>query len=69
VTINYGKLFSRAVDPDPDTAFQVNQDPDRYPDPIRIHGFDDEKTEDKNTAENFFIIFFLSNRLLMSKIQ
>ncbi len=45
------------MNPDPDTAFRVNQDPDTDPDPIRIQGFDDQKLK-KNTAENYFLLFF-----------
>jgi hypothetical protein len=71
VTVIYGKLFCRAVDPDsmnpdPDTAFQVNQDPDTDPDTIRIQGFDVQKLKKKNTSEFFFI---KNCNLLMSKLQ
>ncbi len=38
-----------SLNPDPDTAFQVNQDQDTDPDPIRIHGFDDKKLKKKIT--------------------
>jgi hypothetical protein len=38
----------------PDPAFQVNSDPDTVSDP----GFDDQKIEEKNTAEK---LTFLSN--------
>jgi hypothetical protein len=41
---------SRAVDPDPDTAFQVN------PDPYPIQGFDGQKLKKKNIAEIYFYI-------------
>jgi hypothetical protein len=41
---------------DPDLAFQVNP----VLDPIRIQIFDDQKLKKKNTAENFFIFFFIS---------
>jgi hypothetical protein len=36
-------------DPDTDLAFQVNPDPATYPalDPIRIQGFDDQKSGKK----------------------
>jgi hypothetical protein len=37
-------------DPDKDPAFQVNPDPDTDP------GFWRPKTEEKNTAENFFYL-------------
>ncbi len=36
---------------DPDPALQVN------PDPIQIHGFDDQKRKKKNTTEFFFSFF------------
>jgi hypothetical protein len=42
------------VDPDPDTAFQVNPDPDP------IQGFDDQKRKKKkNIAEIFFLYLFV----------
>ncbi len=31
------------------------------PDPIRIQGFDDQKIEEKNTAEKQFCLFFLDS--------
>ncbi len=34
-------------DTNPDPAFQVNPDP--YPDPIRVQGFDDQKQKKINT--------------------
>jgi hypothetical protein len=47
-------------DTNPDPAFQVNPDP--YPDPIRVQGFDDQKLKKINTD--------LKNcNLLMSKLQ
>jgi hypothetical protein len=58
---------ARAVDPDslnpnpdtdPDPAFQVKTDSDTDRDPIRIQGFDDQKFKERNTAENFFYLFF-----------
>jgi hypothetical protein len=47
------RFVRRAVDTDPDPAFQVNPDPN----PIRIQGFD-EKIKKKNTAENFSKYYF-----------
>jgi hypothetical protein len=51
-------LFIRAVDPDPDPAFQVNPDPafqvNPDPDPIRMQGFDDQNRRTKITNEQFF---------------
>ncbi len=38
---------------DPDQAFQVNPDPD----PIRIQGFYNQKLKNKNTTENFYLLF------------
>ncbi len=43
-------LDSLKPDPDPDPAFQVNPDTDTDP------GFWRPKTEEKNTAENFFYL-------------
>ncbi len=50
-------------DTDLDPAFQVN------PDPIRIHGFDDQKLKKKNTAENFVYLFVIKNCNLLMPIQ
>jgi hypothetical protein len=40
-----------SLNPDPvtdsDPAFHVNQDPDTYPDPIRIQGSNDQKLKKK----------------------
>ncbi len=44
-------------DTDPDPAFQVNPDPD----PIRIHGFDDQKIKKKYSCKFFYIFFLIKN--------
>ncbi len=56
-------LNRRAVDPD--SAFQVNQDP------IRIQGFDDQKLKKKHTKNSNLLMFKLQEKTsaLKEKIQ